>query len=125
MNSKEFEILNEKMNMIFEDLIHLREDFDHYKQEMKERSLECKFEDAQHELNWARENRDRIIDYYKDVKNNYYNIERNVNDRYEYRMKDAQHGMPPRSGRFPWGSGQSNEREINMHASEPTEGVNL
>ena len=89
MNSKEFEILNSKLDYIFDEVERLREDLDHHKQEMREKSLECKFEDAKQELDWARENRDRIINYYKDIKNNYYSIKRNVEDRYEYRMRDA------------------------------------
>lgn len=89
MNSKEFEILNSKLDYIFDEVERLREDLDHHKQEMREKSLECKFEDAKQELDWARENRDHIINYYKDIKNNYYSIKRNVEDRYEYRMRDA------------------------------------
>ena len=89
MNSKEFEILNSKLDYIFDEVERLRKDLDHHKQEMREKSLECKFEDAKQELDWARENRDRIINYYKDIKNNYYSIKRNVEDRYEYRMRDA------------------------------------
>ena len=89
MNSKEFEILNEKINMIFEEVKDLRRDLDYYKQELKERELDCKLRDAQHEVDWTKENRERISNYYRDVNSNFYNIERNVNDRYEYRMKDA------------------------------------
>ena len=85
MNSKEFEILNEKMTMVFEALQNLRRDIDHRNQEMKERELTLKAEDAQQELRWARENRDRIERYYNDLGSNFYNIERNVNDRYERR----------------------------------------
>lgn len=88
MNSKEFEILNEKMTMIFESLQNLRRDIDHRNQEMKERELECKAEDANQELRWARENRDRIDCYYRDLSSNFYNIERNVSDRYQ-RLKEA------------------------------------
>lgn len=84
MNSKEFEILNSKLDAIFDEIVRIREDFDHYKQENKERSLECKFEDAKQELDWSRENRDRIINYYKEVKNNYNAIERNVKERVTY-----------------------------------------
>ena len=98
MNSKEFEILNEKMTMVFEALQNLRRDIDHRNQEMKERELTLKAEDAQQELRWARENRDRIERYYNDISSNFYNIERNVNDRYEYRMRAAA------------------ERGLNMHA---------
>jgi uncharacterized protein (DUF3084 family) len=87
MNSKEFEILNAKLDAIFDDLERMREDFDHHKQETREKSLECKFEDAQRELTWARENRDHIINYYKDVRSNYDSIERNVNDRFERQEK--------------------------------------
>ena len=100
MNSKEFEILNSKLDYIFDEVERLREDLDHHKQEMREKSLECKFEDAQQELTWARENRDHIINYYKDIKNNYYSIKKNVEDRYEDRMRDAI------------------ERGIGMHAPE-------
>lgn len=89
MNSKEFEILNSKLDYIFDEVERLREDLDHHKQEMREKSLECKFEDVKQELDWAKENRDRIINYYKDIKSNYYSIKRNVEDRYEYRMRDA------------------------------------
>ena len=89
MNSKEFEILNSKLDYIFDEVERMREDFDHHKQEMREKSLECKFEDAQRELTWARENRDHIVNYYKDLRSNFYTIERNVNDRYERRMKEA------------------------------------
>lgn len=87
--SKEFEILNEKMTMIFESLQNLRRDLDQYKQEMREKELSRKAEDAQQDLIWTKENREHISNYYRDVNNNFYNIQRNVEDRYEYRMKDA------------------------------------
>ena len=89
MNSKEFEILNEKMNMIFDEVKNLRRDLDTYKQELREKEAEYKLKDAQHDAEWIKEGREHINNYYKDVNNNFYNIERNVNDRYEYRMKDA------------------------------------
>ena len=91
MNSKEFEILNSKLDYIFDELERLRKDYDHNRQEMRERSLEVKAEDAQQELKWARENRDYINRYYEDVTNNYNTIERNVNDRYDFerRMREA------------------------------------
>ena len=89
MNSKEFEIINSKLDMIFDELEHFRHDYATHIQEMKERSLESKFEDAQRELNWGREGRDYINRYYDDVRSNYRSIERNVEDRYEYRMREA------------------------------------
>lgn len=89
MNSKEFEILNEKMTMVFEAIQNLRRDVDTYKQEMREKELDYKLKDAQNDVMWAKENREHISNYYRDVNNNFYNIQKNVEDRYTYRMKDA------------------------------------
>lgn len=89
MNSKEFDILNEKMNMIFDEVKNLRRDLDTYKQELREKEADYKLREAQHDIEWTKEGREHINNYYRDVNNNFYNIERNVNDRYEYRMKDA------------------------------------
>lgn len=83
MNSKEFEILNAKMDMIFEAIENMRREEDYDNQKKREESLKCKLEDAQRDLDWAKENRERIDNYHRDVKNNYYTIERNVRDRYE------------------------------------------
>lgn len=85
MNSKEFEILNEKIDMIFEAIQDLRKDIAYDKQETRERVLTSKAEDAQQELNWVKENRERIGNYYRDVNSNYYNIKSNVERRYEYK----------------------------------------
>ena len=84
MNSKEFEILNSKLDYIFDEVERLREDMDHHRQSMHEKELECKFEDAKHELDWTREHRDNIRNYYKENKNNYNAIERNVKERVTY-----------------------------------------
>ena len=89
MNSKEFEILNEKMDMIFEAIENMRREEDYDNQKKREESLKSKLEDAQRDLDWAKENRERIDNYHRDVKNNYYSIKENVERRYEYRMKDA------------------------------------
>lgn len=89
MNSKEFEILNSKMDMIFDAIQNLRKEKDYERQEMKERSLECKYEDARRDLDWAKENRERINNYYKEVNNNYYGIQRIVEERNAREMREA------------------------------------
>ena len=89
MNSKEFEILNEKMDMIFEVIENMRIEKDYDNQKMREESLKHKLEDAQRDLDWAKESRERIDSYHRDVKNNFYNIKENVERRHEYRMREA------------------------------------
>ena len=83
MNSKEFEILNSKMDMIFDAIENMRVERDYDNQKMREESLKCKLEDAQRDLDWAKENRERIDTYHREVKDNYYSIKRNVEDRYK------------------------------------------
>ena len=89
MNSKEFEILNSKLDMIFDELESFRNEYSNYKQEMKEKSLEYKFEEAKRELDWSRETRDHIYRYYDDIKNNYYGIQKIVEERHAREMREA------------------------------------
>lgn len=83
MNSKEFEILNAKMDMIFDMVTSMRQNIDEDKQAKRVEELKRKAQDTQQELIWANDARDSIDRYYRDVNDNYYHIERNVNDRYK------------------------------------------
>lgn len=90
MNSKEFEILNGKMDMIFDAIQNLRKEKDYDNQKMKEESLKSKLENAQHDLDWAKENRERINNYYKEVNNNYYGIKRIVEERHARERREGE-----------------------------------
>jgi len=85
MNSKEFEILNAKIDAIFDTIENMRREEDYDNQKKREESLKSKLEDAQRDLDWAKENRERIDNYHRDVRNNYYSIKENVERRYEHK----------------------------------------
>ena len=83
MNSKEFEILNEKMDKIFDMIVDMRErqDLDAHHKEVKE--LERKAEEANKEVIYRREDTRYIYDHYSDRRRYYNEIERRVSDRYQ------------------------------------------
>ena len=53
--NREFEILNEKLNIIFEELMWLRRDFKREKYEKEVKELEYKAKNAQDEINYKKD----------------------------------------------------------------------
>lgn len=53
--NREFEILNTKLNVLFEELMWLRHDFQKEKYEKEIKELEYKVKNAQDELNYRKE----------------------------------------------------------------------
>lgn len=54
--NREFEILNEKLNNIYNEILYLRQDFEKSKYEQEKKTLEYKLENAQEELERHKEN---------------------------------------------------------------------
>jgi hypothetical protein len=76
--NRDYEILNEKLDYMFEELMWLRSDFEKKEFERVEKELKYKLEDAQHDLErhkqdarWIMENLDERRKYYKTIKDRF------------------------------------------------------
>ena len=69
--NREFEILNEKLNIIFEELINLRGAFLHDANKREIKELEYKVKDAKHELEYQKDNH-RFENKYLDDRRNWF-----------------------------------------------------
>ena len=76
--NRDYEILNEKIDYIFEELMWLRSDFIKKEYERVEKELKYKVENAEEELNrhkqdirWIFENLDERRKYYKSIKDRF------------------------------------------------------
>ena len=72
--NREFEILNEKLNTIFEEIMWLRQDFQREKFEKERKELECKVKNAQDELKYKTEDRRFVAERLDDSRNQFRNI---------------------------------------------------
>lgn len=75
--NREFEILNEKLNIIFEELMWLRRDFQKEKHEKEVKELEYKAKDAQKELEYRKDDTRFLFERIDERTNHFRNIERN------------------------------------------------
>ena len=76
--SRDYEILNEKIDYIFEELMWLRSDFEKKEYERVEKELKYKVENAQEELDrhkenlrWQFENLDERRRYFRTIKDRF------------------------------------------------------
>jgi len=67
--NREFEILNEKLNIIFDELINLKRDFLHDTKKKKIKELEYKVEDTKCELERQKDNHRFEEKYLSDRRN--------------------------------------------------------
>ena len=74
--SKEFEILNTKLNVLFEELMCLRRDFQKEKYEKEIKELEYKVKNAQDELNYKKEDNRFLFERIDDSRRRFEQIER-------------------------------------------------
>lgn len=74
--NREFEILNRKLDMLFDELLWLRRDFQRDKFEKEIKELEYKVKKEQDELNFRKENNRFIFDELDNTRNRFYSIER-------------------------------------------------
>lgn len=75
--NREFEILNEKLNILFEELMWLRKDFQKEKNEKEIKELEYKAKDAQKELEYRKDDSRFIFERVDERMRHFRNIECN------------------------------------------------
>lgn len=75
--NREFEILNEKLNMLFEEIMWLRRDFQKEKYEKEIKELEYKAKNAQDEINYKKDDSRFIFERIDDRMKHFRNVEFN------------------------------------------------
>lgn len=75
--NREFEILNEKLNMLFEEIMWLRRDLQKEKYEKEIKELEYKAKNAQDEINYKKDDSRFLFERIDDRMKHFRNVECN------------------------------------------------
>lgn len=88
--NKEFEILSAKLNILFDELMWLRRDFQRDKLEKEIKELEYKVKNAQDELNYKKEDNRFIFERIDERISQFKNVEREINLYHERVVEEKQ-----------------------------------
>lgn len=88
--NNEMELLNRKLDIIFDMLVELKENLDGSKMDKDLETMEEQLKRLQKEVEWKRDNKNNMWRFYSDRRDSYYRLNQDFYSRREEQMRSVE-----------------------------------